>query len=45
LALIGFVVCGTCILVFDEPERGRYDISQSVVVNPDESMKTNAIGY
>jgi hypothetical protein len=32
-------------LFFDEPERGRFDIAQSVVVNPDESHKSQSIGY
>jgi len=29
-------------MAFDEPERGRYDIAQSVIVNPDQSMKTGS---
>jgi hypothetical protein len=29
-------------MAFDEPERGRYDIAQSVMVNPDQSMKTGS---
>lgn len=45
LALMGFVNLGMCVLFFDEPERGRFDIAQSVVVNPDESHKSNTIGY
>lgn len=35
LALMGFVLLAICIILFDEPERGRFDIAQSVVVNPD----------
>ena len=34
-ALMGFVTLAICILIFDEPERGRFDINNSVVVNPD----------
>ena len=45
LALHGFVVLAMSLLLFDEPERGRFDIAQSVVVNPDQSMKSNSIGY
>jgi len=44
-ALMGFVVLAFALLVFDEPERGRFDINNSVVVNPDQSMKTTNIGY
>jgi len=34
-ALIGFMVLALALLAFDEPERGKFDISQSVLVNPD----------
>lgn len=44
-ALTGFVILAICILIFEEPERGRFDINNSVVVNPDQSMKTTNIGY
>jgi hypothetical protein len=29
------------VLIFDEPERGRYDINQSVINNPDESYRSD----
>jgi len=29
-------------MAFDEPERGKFDISQSVMVNPDESLKSGS---
>lgn len=45
LALLGLVNVAMCVLFFDEPERGRFDIAQSVVVNPDESKRSNDIGY
>lgn len=41
-ALVGFVVLGICLLSFDEPERGRFDIAHSVVNNPDESIKSGS---
>ena len=45
--MLGFVVLAISIIIFDEPERGRFDIAQSVVVNPDQSMKSGsgAFGY
>lgn len=42
VALIGFVVLAFALIAFDEPERGKYDIPQSVVVNPDESLKSGS---
>lgn len=42
VALIGFVVLALCLLAFDEPERGRFDIAQSVVNNPDQSWKSGS---
>jgi MFS family permease len=44
-ALIGFIILGLCIVIFDEPEKGRFDIAHSVVNNPEESMKNDSIGY
>lgn len=34
VGLIGFVVLAIFMLSFEEPERGRFDISHSVLVNP-----------
>lgn len=42
LALMGFIVLGICLLSFDEPERGRFDINHSVLNNPDESLKSGS---
>jgi len=41
-ALIGFMVLALALLAFDEPERGKFDISQSVLVNPDQSLKSGS---
>jgi len=35
-------VLAFALMAFDEPERGRYDIAQSVIVNPNQSMKTGS---
>jgi len=44
-ALTGFAVLAISVILFDEPERGRFDISHSVIVNPEDSCKSDAIGY
>jgi len=44
-ALSGFCVLAVSVILFDEPERGRFDISHSVMVNPEDSMKNDDIGY
>ena len=41
-ALLGFVILAFSLLAFDEPERGRFDVSQSVLVNPDQSLKSGS---
>ena len=41
-ALIGFIVLSLALLSLDEPERGKFDISQSVLVNPDQSLKSGS---
>jgi hypothetical protein len=33
VALVGFVILAIALVTFDEPERGRFDIAQSVLVN------------
>jgi hypothetical protein len=33
--LIGFIIIGIAFISFDEPERGRFDIAHSVIVNPE----------
>lgn len=43
VALTGFVILAVALITFDEPERGRYDIAQSVLVNPnDASVKSGS---
>ena len=43
MALAGFVILAVALISFDEPERGRYDIAQSVLVNPnDASVKSGS---
>ena len=43
VALAGFVILAVALISFDEPERGRYDIAQSVLVNPnDASVKSGS---
>lgn len=43
VALTGLVVLAFALITFDEPERGRYDIAQSVLVNPnDASVKSGS---
>lgn len=42
VALIGFIVLAFALMAFDEPERGRFDIAQSVIVNPNLSMKSGS---
>lgn len=36
------MILALSLMAFDEPERGRYDIAQSVLVNPDHSMKSGS---
>ena len=36
------MVLALALLAFDEPERGKFDISQSVLVNPDQSLKSGS---
>ena len=45
VALAGFLTLGISLLSWDEPERGRFDIAQSVLVNPDQSMKTGSQAF
>jgi hypothetical protein len=40
--LIGFVLLAVCVISFDEPDRGRFDIAQSLVNNPESSMKSGS---
>jgi hypothetical protein len=40
--LLGFIVLAFALISFDEPERGRFDIAQSVIVNPNLSMKSGS---
>jgi hypothetical protein len=39
---LGFIVLAFALISFDEPERGRFDIAQSVIVNPNLSMKSGS---
>jgi hypothetical protein len=40
--LIGLFILAICVISFDEPDRGRFDIAQSLVNNPEMSMKSGS---
>ena len=43
MGLLGFFVLAIWMLSFEEPERGRFDISHSVLVNPNLSFKAGSV--
>ena len=40
LALISFIILAVSFTTFDEPDRGRFDISYSIINNPNETLKS-----